>query len=143
MPCVAFVSRQGLQESSLRVGGGSAGDFTIKELRELTNLKTSRFRVDQAEFLGGETEASVSEVKDSPKKRLYALMKENCCVDGGEDESKAKSLPEVSLRFLLLPSPLKPTMRALQAQCGSSQQLSKAMQVRSERFPLIPGRKST
>ena len=88
--------------------GAAQASFTIKELRELTNLKTSRFRVDQAEFLRGETEASVSEVKGSrPKKRLYALMKENCWLDSGEDESKAKSLPEVSLRFLLLPESIE------------------------------------
>ena len=81
--------------------GHHQGAFTIRELRELTKLKDTRFIIRQDELDLGSTPASMKEIENSrPRKRIDKLLQ-----DSVKDHSTNRTnvSNEVYLRFLMNP----------------------------------------
>jgi adrenodoxin-NADP+ reductase len=96
---------EGVQQVSL-IGrrGPVQGAFTIKELRELTQLDDSSFHVRPEELERSMTDASKQELGEGrPKKRILKLLSEIVAVQAPSDKQKS-----IHLRFLLSPSTFKP-----------------------------------
>lgn len=79
--------------------------FTIKELRELTKIPNVSVNILKSELQAGWTKASQTEAENNrPKKRILEL------IDSISNSYKEKLDREISIRFLLGPKEIVPTL---------------------------------
>jgi adrenodoxin-NADP+ reductase len=95
----------GVQQVSLLGRRGPVqGAFTIKELRELTQLEDSSFHVQPEELERSMTDASKQELEGGrPKQRIWKILSEMAATQAPSDKQKS-----INLRFLLSPSSFQP-----------------------------------